>query len=63
MSNRQETMTMVFNRECGVCSYYQSGKRNSVAELRLHSPREIMTSLMVAHIPKVIKIYENERKE
>lgn len=56
-------MTMVFNRECGVCSYYQSGKRNSVAELRLHSPREIMTSLTVAHIPKVIKIYEIERKE
>jgi len=38
-------MTMAFNREGGVCSYYQSGKRNSVAELRLHSPREIMTSL------------------
>lgn len=55
--SRQSTLRAKFNKHGGLVALYHSNKWNSVAEMRCHSTREIMTSL-VTYAPKIIRIYD-----
>lgn len=61
--SRQDTLKAKFNEQGGIVALYHSAKWNSVAELRCHSPREILTSMTTARAPKIIMTYvhSNER--
>lgn len=57
MSNRQRTLRAHFNKHGGFVALYHSNKWNSVAEMRYHSPSEIVTSL-VTYAPRMIRVYD-----
>lgn len=51
---RQESVRYHFNEYDGIVVLYWRGKWHSVGEKRVHSPKETLTSLTTAHVPKVI---------
>lgn len=62
MSNRQNTLKAKFNELGGIVALYHSAKWNSVAEFRLHSTEEVLTSMTTARPPRVIQTYDSDSR-